>query len=376
MNKNIVLWGQVGVDQKALLAIHLNEEQKEVQIYAYPKDEVDEKLQNSLFAWKNGTSFDFSNCKMTWNVDAQGESILPRDVRVDKPEFIQRAQIEWGKLMLSSRIFAAAKEEVVLHKTLVSSTKEFDQNLWTKTQELWTKYSSMLKEREITWEHAQLLKAEIDEVFDIMKTLRTKQSEAQSKAIKQDLAEFEKQIEQFKAQTIYPDEWPAIHDGLKKVQEEIKQLKIRFQHKKPLFKKIDEVYQTMRSYRETQNSGHIKSRLENLHRILRNTKRAIARDAKDLELQKDKLAHYIKGQDPSQSQWGGLLKPLEEKLQKSKEKAEDIQKTIKQLEKSLADAEKKAQNQIEAQEKSKKEKQAPQTQDENSQEDYQEKSQT
>lgn len=339
-----MLWGHTGADVKALFAFHLNEEDKEVLIYAYPQEEVSENLQNSLFAWKNGASFDFSSCKMTWKIDAQSESILPKDIRVDKPEFIQRTQMEWGKILMSSRMYVGAKEEVVLHKMLVSSSKEFKQEYWEKTKELWEKYSQMLKEREITWEHAQLLKAEIDEIFEVMKSQKEKKAKLEKSKIKEIVSGFERELEQLKAQTIYSEEWPGIYENLKRIQEEIKQSPIKFHLKKPLFQKVDEVYHTLRTYRETQSVGHVKSRLENLNRILKNTTRAINKDKESLEMQKEKLAHYMRGQKPEAGPWSKLLKPLEEKIEANEKKAEDIRKTIEQLNQKLKETESKAES--------------------------------
>jgi len=342
MNKNIVLWGQVEPETRALLAIQLNEELNKVLIYGYPEEEVNENLQNSLFAWKNGAPFDFSASNMTWSVDAQSESILPREIRVDKPEFIQRAQIEWGKLLMSSRIFKAAKEEIVLHKTLVDSSKEFQQELWDKTKNLWDKYSQMLKDREITWEHSQLLKAEIDETFQILKSQIDSHKKQEKSKVKEVIKAFEKEIEQLKSQAIYPEEWPKIHKELKRLQEEIKKESMRFHFKKPLFQKIDEVYKMLRSYKETQSVGHIRSRLQNLNRILKNTQRALKSDIQSLDFQKEKLSHYIKGANPNADQWGGLLKPIQDKIKSNQEKEADIKKTIAQLKRKLTEMEAKS----------------------------------
>lgn len=342
MNKNIVLWGQVEPDKRALLAIQLNEDLKEVLVYGYPVEEVDENLQNSLFAWKNGAPFDFSKCTMVWNVDAQSESILPREVRVDKPEFIQRAQIEWGKLLMSSRIFKAAKEEIVLHKTLVDSSKVFQQELWDKTKGLWDKYAQMLKDRAITWEHSQLLKAEIDETFQILKSQIDLHKKQEKSVVKGVVKNYQKEIEQLKSQAIYPEEWSKIHKELKRLQDEIKKESMRFHLKKPLLQAIDEVYKMLRSYKETQNVGHVRSRLQNLNRILKNTQRALKADIQSLDFQKEKLSHYIKGANPNADQWGGLLKPIEDKVKSNQEKEADIKKTIAQLKRKLTEMEAKS----------------------------------
>lgn len=337
MQQHLVLWGIIGTDRKALLAIYLNEEEKEVVIHAFPKEQVDKNLQDRLFAWKNGAPFDFPENNLTWHIDAHSESILPREIRVDKPEFIQRAQIAWGKLLMSTRLFKVCKEEVVLHKTLVTSLQEFSQEHWGKTQDLWQKYSEMLKGHDITWEQAELLKAEVNETFDILKAQKKKSIDNEKSQVKEAVKTFDKELESLKALLIYPEEWPGIHDKLRNVQGEIKASSLRMNFKKPLFEKIDEIYQALRSYKKTQDVTHVKERLDKLGKILKGIETTLEKDKESLAFQKEKLSHYTKGRNSGGDQWGGLLQIIQNRIDEKEAKVIDIKKTISQLEKRLSE---------------------------------------
>lgn len=337
MQQHLVLWGFIGADKKVLLAIYLVEEENQVRIHAFPKEIVDKDLQDQLFAWKNGAPFNFPENDLIWIIDAYSDSILPRDIRVDKPEFIQRAQLAWGKLLMSSKLFKVCKEEIVFHKTLVSSTLEFKQEQWDKTQELWLKYSEMLKNQDIVWEQAELLKAEVNETFDFLKAHKKKAYDKEKSQVKVISKKFLKEIDDLKTQLIYPEEWPQIHEKLKALQAELKTSAIRYQEKKPLFEKIDEIYLALKSYKKTQNITHTKDRLENLRRILKGLDTSLEKDKESMSSQKEKLAHYTKGKN-SGSEWGGLLQIIQNRIDEKEAKVADIKKTIQQLESKIPKA--------------------------------------
>lgn len=338
MQQHLVLWGYMGADKKVLLAIYLVEEENRVMIHAFPQDEVDKTLQDQLFAWKNGAPFQFPESEWIWKIDAHSESILPREIRVDKPEFIQRAQIDWGKLLMSSKLFKVFKEEIVLHKTLVSSSPDFNQEYWTKTQELWSKYAENRKTRDLTWEQTELLKAEVDETFDILKAQKKKSYDKQKSATQEFAKKIESQLGKLKSQSIYPEEWPKIYEGLKSIQSELKTSPLPFFSKKPLFNKIDEIYQSLKSYKNTQSNTHTKERLENLNRILSKIQNSLEKDKESKALQEEKLQHYIKNNN-SNNEWGGLLQIVQSRIDEKEAKVADIQKTIRQLEKKLKESE-------------------------------------
>lgn len=335
MKQHLVLWGYIGTDRKALLAIYLNEEEKQVVIHAFPKEQADKNLQDRLFAWKNGAPFDFPESDLVWHIDAHSESILPREIRVDKPEFIQRAQSDWGKILMSTRLFKVCKEEIVLHKTLVSATQEFQQEQWVKTQELWQKYSEMLRAHDLTWEQAELLKAEVNETFEILKALKKKSIDDEKNQSKEAVRSFEKELESLKSQLIYPEEWPGIHDKLREVQGKLKTANLRINLKKPLFDKIDEIYQALRSYKKTQDVTHVRERLDKLSKILKGIETTLEKDKESMAFQKEKLSHYTKGRNSGGDQWGGLLQIIQNRIDEKEAKVTDIKKTIAQLEKRL-----------------------------------------
>lgn len=334
MQQHLVLWGDIGTDRKALLAIHLNEAQSKVWIHAFPKERVDQVLQDQLFAWRNGGEFQFPEDIPVWEVDANGDSLLPREIRVDKPELINRAQSDWGKLIMSTRLFNVCKEELQLFKQLVTSGTEKVDEQWNRAQELAQKYADMKKERDLTWEQAGVLKTELDTVFDMLKAkkrLTSEKDKEQHKKLTQDL---EKQIEAQRTALIYPEEWNNIFDQLRKIQDKVKDAPLGWGHKRTLFDQINSVFDSLKQYRKSQNETHLKDRIGKLTKILKGIEENMQKDKESLQAQKDKLSHYIRG-NKSSGDWGGLLKITEDRIKEKEEKAADIRKTLADLKKKL-----------------------------------------
>jgi hypothetical protein len=334
MQQNLVLWGDIGTDRKALMAIYLNEPEKKVMIHAFPKEVVTAELQEQLFAWKNGADFNFPEDGLIWEVDANGEDVLPREIRVDKPEFLARAREFWTKRLMSKRIVAVCEEELSLIRQLVENAPEYEDEQWKKTEALWQKINEYKKENDLSWEQVTQLKVAIDEVFGMLKgkkRLNVEKEKAQAQKIARDI---EQQLDMLRAQLIYPEEWNKIFDKLKALQEQVKSAPLAWGNKRNAFDKINEVFDSLRQYRKSQNATHTKDRIDKLKKILRTLEQNLEKDQESLDMQKQKLSHYIRGNNAG-SEWGGLLKITEDKIKEKQDKIADIKKTLDQLIKKL-----------------------------------------
>lgn len=330
MHQRLVIWGDIGTDRKALLAIALDEGKNRVFIHAFPKESLQKATQDLLMLWKNGGEFNFTDDIPFWEIDANGEYLLPREIRVDKPEIISRTQQEWGKLIMSNRLFQLCREEVsLLRQKVESGTDEVNEN-WSKSQELTQKYQEMLKQRDITWEQNNLLKTELDQIFDMLKAKKRLTSEKDKEQSKKIIQEIGKLIEAQRDALIYPEEWNKIFDELKKIQDKIKDAPLPWGNKRNLFDEINSVFDSLKAYRKTQNESHLKERISKLSKILRGIEENLAKDTESLEMQKAKLSHYIRGNKAS-GDWGGLLKITEDRIKERAAKAADIKKTLAEL---------------------------------------------
>ena len=73
---------------------------------------------------------------------------------------------------MSTRLNEVLVEEINLIDQKLQNINDFDQQLWDKTKDLWAKISDYRKQGELSWEHTDVLKGRINEIFDGIKALK------------------------------------------------------------------------------------------------------------------------------------------------------------------------------------------------------------
>lgn len=356
MNTRLVLWGEIGTDRKALIAIHLEEETAKIHLHAFPKEEVTKEIQDALMEWKNGGDYTFPENALHWEVDANNDTILPEEVKVDRTDVVLQSQHKWGKKLMSSRINQMLLDEVKLLEEKASVLADYDTSLWERAKAQWDKIASYHKKSEITWEQTTVLKDKINSVFDALKAVKRLNTENEDQANQVLVKSYHKRIEDLQAKLIYADQWKHISDELKKIQAELKELNnLRWNHKKALYNAINEIFDGLRKYRTTEIISKTKGRIEQLTKILNGLKDSIARDKDSYKLQVEKMQHYTRGklgEGELKNRFSYLLDTIKEK----ETKLEGIQQTIAQLRKEIE----KEQKQQESREEQRKQKEAEQ----------------
>lgn len=146
MNTRLVLWGEIGTDRKALIALYLEEAAAKIHIYAFPKDEVSKEIQDALFVeWKNGGDFSFPENAHHWEIDANSDSILPEEVKVERVDIVLQSQHKWGKKLMSSKINQLLTDEVKLLEEKTAVLAVYEQSAWEKAKAQWEKIASYQK---------------------------------------------------------------------------------------------------------------------------------------------------------------------------------------------------------------------------------------
>jgi hypothetical protein len=336
MQQRIVMWGEIGTDNKALVTIQLLENDAKIIINAFPKDTVTKELQDKIFVeWKNGGEIEFPETTFQWTIDANQDNILPENVKVERPELITQIQHKWSRKIMSAKVMQLLTDETEHILQSIDSIQNYDQKLWDKAKQQWDKIADYQKKGEITWEQTTLLKEKINLVFDALKAVKRITSEhdiEQSRIISKN---FEATIEQLQNKLIYPDEWKHIFEELKKIQEELKEAPIRWNSKKNLYDKINSIYDDLKKYRATENINKSKSRIKQLNQILSGIYESINREKDNYEMQVEKMQHYTRGRvqlDEIKNRFSYILDRIKEK----ENKAENIKKTIAEVEKLLA----------------------------------------
>ena len=203
MNTRLVLWGEIGTDRKALIAIHLDEETAKIHIHAFPKEDVTKEIQDAVFVeWKNGGEYTFPDNAIHWEIDANSDTILPEEVKVDRLDVVLQSQHKWGKKLMSSKINQLLTDEVKLLEEKASVVAEYDQSLWDKAEAQWEKIASYQKKNEISWEQTTVLKDKINAVFEALKAVKRINNENEDQANALLVKNYYKLIEELQAKLI------------------------------------------------------------------------------------------------------------------------------------------------------------------------------
>lgn len=348
MNTRLVLWGEIGTDRKALIAIHLDEETAKIHTYAFPKEEVTKEIQDALFVeWKNGGEYTFPENAIHWEVDANSDSILPAEVKVERLDVVLQSQHKWSKKLMSSKINQLLSDEVKLLEEKASVVAEYDQTLWDKAKAQWEKIASYQKKNEISWEQTTVLKDKINSVFEALKAVKRINNENEDHANAVLIKSYYKRIEDLQAKLIYNDQWKFIFDELKKIQAELKDINIRWNHKRNIYNQVNAIFDDLRKYRLTEVLTKTNSRIAQLTKIMQGLKDSVARDMESYNMQVEKMQHYTRGKlsvDELKNRFGYILDKTKEK----EEKIKGIEQTITQLKKDI-EKEKKHQEEREQQ---------------------------
>lgn len=335
MNTRLVLWGEIGTDRKALIAIHLDEETAKIHTYAFPKEEVTKEIQDALFVeWKNGGEYTFPESAIHWELDANSDSILPAEVKVERLDVVLQSQHKWSKKLMSSKINQLLSDEVKLLEEKASVVAEYDQTLWDKAKAQWEKIASYQKKNEISWEQTTVLKDKINSVFEALKAVKRINNENEDHANAVLIKSYYKRIEDLQAKLIYNDQWKFIFDELKKIQAELKDINIRWNHKRNIYNQVNAIFDDLRKYRLTEVLTKTNSRIAQLTKIMQGLKDSVARDMESYNMQVEKMQHYTRGKlsvDELKNRFGYILDKTKEK----EEKIKGIEQTITQLKKDI-----------------------------------------
>lgn len=348
MNTRLVMWGEIGTDRKALITFNLDEETAKIYIYAFPREEVTKEIQDALFIeWKNGGDYTFPENAIHWEIDANSDTILPENMKVERLDTVLQSQHKWGKKLMSAKVNQLLTDEVKLLEEKASVVAEYEQTLWDKAKTQWEKIASYQKKNEISWEQTAVLKDKINTVFEALKAVKRINNENDDQANAVLVKSYYKRIEELQSKLIYNDQWKYIFEELKKIQAELKDAtSIRWNHKRNIYNQVNAIFDDLRKYRMTEVISKTNERIKQLSKVLAGLKDSIARDTESYQMQVDKMQHYTRGKlstEELQTRFGFILDRTKEK----EAKVEGIKQTIAQL-KNEIEKEKKQQVEREA----------------------------
>ena len=142
MRRKVVLWGSNEKGGKILVALELLEKENVVNIYTFPESVATEAFYKEMSEkWKDDVEIEFpSGFTKVERKLSVSDSILPDEIRVDRPDLITRAQTEWHFVVLSSKLYGMYKAEIEELKEKIDNLTEYDNVLWDELRKFRIRY--------------------------------------------------------------------------------------------------------------------------------------------------------------------------------------------------------------------------------------------
>ncbi len=339
MKRKIVLWGTNEKDEKILVALHLLDKEGKVNLYTFNENIATEEFYNSMLnQWREGVEVAFPDGhELQERPLTISDSILPENIKVDRPDIITRAQTEWHFVVLSSKLYEMYRSELEDLSETIEGLKEYDNKIWNEMRAFWSKVQEQVIEKNLFRDHAHTLKNKTNKLFDRLKALKKK-------------VEDEYEANSAKHKEVFMNELQEIEDkigkglGLKPIFEELKTLQnklrgIKFtkNDRNKIWERLDASFKVVKEKRfgnkgqnSTSNVSRHQRRYDGLINAISKMEKSIVRDKDDQKFQDRKIA-TTDGQLEMQIRQA-KIKMIDERIKSKELKLEDMYKTRKELE--------------------------------------------
>jgi len=350
MRRKLVLWGSNEKDEKMLVALELLEKENVVNIYTFPETVATEDFYKVMSEkWKDDAEVEFPSpfTKIERKLSVS-DSLLPDDIRVERPDLITRAQAEWHFVVLSSKLYGLYKSELEELKEKIESISEYDNILWDELREFWNKVQTQVNDKNLFREHGAALREKTNHLFDKLKEFKKSlenefetQSKKYAESFNQELSDIEEKID--KGLGLSP-----LFEDLKKVQAKIKDIKFTKDDRNELWNKIDGTFKKLKEKRGqggqaqyiNNELARTEARYKGLIGAMQKMQQSINFDQKDLEYETKRVANS-EGQLEAQLRQA-KINMIIERVKSKQEKLDDMNKTKIELEARIEREKKKA----------------------------------
>lgn len=341
MRTRLVVWGNNAKDEKVLLAISLNADDNKVDIWSIPEKEITEEFYNLMMSqWREGQDMQYPpGTEHRITELTMAESILPDDLKVEKTDVIQRAQMEWHFVILSTKLYKNFKNELEDLSDKIKRLEIYDQALWDELKEMWTNVQQHIFDKNLFRDHADSLREKSNALFDGLKKLRknlsveiNQKSKETSDIILNKLEEVNQKIQS--GALLKP-----LFDQLIVIQKEMNGLSLIKANRDILLSKLNDAFKIIREKREhresnrdqnTSGTDHIFRRYEGLVVAIKKMEQSIDFEKRNIEFENRRIATTT-GQLEAQIRVA-KIKMIEERIRSKEEKLKELLQTREKLE--------------------------------------------
>jgi len=333
-----VLWGTDAKNERVLVAIALNAKESKVDIWTFPEQIATETLYNRLInEWRMGREIPFPN--MFVQIERPltlTESVLPEDIKVERPDLVKRAQTEWQFVVLSSKLYDLYNDELTHLKEKVDNLSDFDKVVWEELKGFWEKVQTQIHDKNLFRDHARRLKDHTNDLFTKLKEKR-KQLDDEFKIVSKEnatklhekLMHIEERIE--KGLGLQP-----LFEELKNLQKEYRDIRLTRDDRSKVWNRLDKAFKKIKERRYGPGYKSDFSAMERLQRrynglmsAIDKMQKSISRDRRDMEFQ-DRRIEESEGQLEAQIRQA-KMKMIEERINSKESKLDEMLKTKGEL---------------------------------------------
>ncbi|HZV69066.1 MAG TPA: hypothetical protein VFG10_05955 [Saprospiraceae bacterium] len=339
MKTRIVMWGNNEKDQKVLIAISLRAEDNIVDLFTFPFESTSEEFYNLMLnEWREAHEVPFpEGYTHTERPLTASNSLLPDNLKVDRPDIIQRAQTEWHFLVLSNKLYHSFLSELEDIKDKIKGATSYKNQLWEEMKESWEKIQKNIFDKTLLREHGQQLREMTNDIFTQLKNMR-KDMDSEIDRVSHAFADkFNTKLDEVEQKIKSGLGLQPLFNDLKHLQQEFKDADLSRNDRSKIWKRIDAAFKQVKekkfgekSSKDTSALDRLSRRYEGLLSAIEKMDKSIKRDDKDKSFQDDRIAN-TEGQLEAQIRMA-KLKMIDERIHSKNEKLAEMQKTKGELE--------------------------------------------
>ncbi len=345
MKTKLVLWGTNAQDERVLVALELLPQENLVKAYTFPEAVATEEFsQRLLDEWRDGKPVDFPEGFVLEEKELTlSESILPKGIKPERDDIIQRAQTEWHFVVLSSKLHAAYLSELKEIKERIANLPRFDSSVWDELKNFWNKVQVQVRDKNLFREHGDALRDLTNELFTDLKGLRNKLDHEFDQLSKDNYERFQAALAEIERKATSGARLQPLFDELKELQRKFRESRFNKEHRNKVWDALDSMFKTVKEKRfgatssapeDNSAAERLTRRYEGLLTAIDKMEKSIKRDADDLDFQKRKV-ESTDGQLEAQLRQAKILM-VEERIRSKQEKLDEMLHTRTDLEKRMA----------------------------------------
>ncbi len=297
MRNRIVHWGTDKNDEKVLIAMELKPAENKVLTWVFPDRLVTDDFQNKMFReWRNDQEVDFpEGVEAVERSLTIADSLLPEDLKTDKPEVISRVQTEWHFTVLSYKLNEAYTNEINEIKEKIAKLESYEASYWDQLKGFWEKVQDQIRDKNLSFEQGTSIKQQINNLFAQLKNLKNSKEEAIKKQSTELFASFSEMLKSIEEKANGGARYNVIFEELKSLQQKFKNAKFTNEDRNQYWEQINAAFSAVKERTFGTQDGssptdRLGKRLAGLVASIQKMENSLKYDQEELDFQSKKIA--------------------------------------------------------------------------------------